>query len=76
VAAFGLAVVAAVAGFGSALLCPLTGRIVLFGATLAPASLADAWVGKAIVGRLNDRVFTVLVEAGLHVAGVLYLAGR
>jgi uncharacterized membrane protein YfcA len=53
----------------------LTSRIVLYGAALTPATLAGAWVGKAIVGRLNDRVFTALVEAGLLVAGIAYLAG-
>lgn len=53
----------------------LTGRILLYGAALTPATLAGAWVGRRIVGRISDRTFVWLVEAGLVVAGVLFLAG-
>jgi uncharacterized protein len=53
----------------------LTGRILLYGAALTPATLAGAWVGKRVVGRISDRTFVWLVEAGLVVAGVLFLAG-
>ncbi|HTJ33515.1 MAG TPA: sulfite exporter TauE/SafE family protein, partial [Dactylosporangium sp.] len=53
----------------------LTGRVLLFGAALTPATLAGAWVGKKIVGRISDRVFVLLVEAGLVVAGALFLGG-
>jgi uncharacterized membrane protein YfcA len=53
----------------------LTGRVLLFGAALTPATLAGAWVGKAIVGRISDRVFVILVEIGLLAAGVLFLIG-
>ncbi|WP_239151702.1 sulfite exporter TauE/SafE family protein [Virgisporangium aurantiacum] len=53
----------------------LTGRILLFGAALTPSTLAGAWVGKRVVGRISDRTFVVLVEAGLVTAGVLFLAG-
>ena len=34
-----------------------------------------AWTGNKIVGHLSDRVFVVLVEVGLIVAGALFLAG-
>lgn len=53
----------------------VTGRVVLFGVALTPATLAGAWVGKKIVGRISDRVFVILVEIGLVVAGVLFLIG-
>ncbi|WP_406044661.1 sulfite exporter TauE/SafE family protein [Micromonospora sp. NBC_00898] len=48
---------------------------VLLGAALTPATLAGAWVGRRVVGRISDRVFVALVEAGLVVAAVLFLAG-
>ncbi|MDZ5443637.1 MULTISPECIES: sulfite exporter TauE/SafE family protein [Micromonospora] len=55
----------------------LIGRdVLLLGAALTPATLAGAWVGRRVVGRISDRVFVVLVEAGLVVAAVLLLAGR
>ncbi|WP_446214812.1 sulfite exporter TauE/SafE family protein [Micromonospora sp. IBHARD004] len=55
----------------------LIGRDVLvLGAALTPATLAGAWAGRRVVGRISDRVFIVLVEAGLVVAAVLLLAGR
>lgn len=53
----------------------LTGRVWLYGAALTPATLLGAWVGKRIVGRLDDRVFVLLVEAGLVVAGVMFVLG-
>jgi uncharacterized membrane protein YfcA len=51
----------------------LTGRVLLYGAALTPATLAGAWVGKKIVGRISDRVFVILVEIGLVAAGALFL---
>jgi uncharacterized membrane protein YfcA len=53
----------------------LTGRVLLFGVALTPATLAGAWTGRRIVGRISDRVFVVLVEIGLVAAGVLFLIG-
>jgi uncharacterized membrane protein YfcA len=53
----------------------LTDRVLLYGLVLTPATLAGTWTGRKIVGRISDRVFVVLVEAGLLVAGVLFLAG-
>jgi uncharacterized membrane protein YfcA len=53
----------------------LTPRVVLFGLLLTPATIAGAWVGKKLVDRLDDRVFILLVEAGLVVSGLAYLAG-
>jgi uncharacterized membrane protein YfcA len=54
----------------------LTGRVLFFGAALTPATLAGAWVGKRVVGRISDRVFVLLVETGLVAAGILLLLGR
>lgn len=53
----------------------LTSRVLLYGAALTPATLVGAWVGRKIVGRVSDHVFVWLVEAGLVVAGLLFLAG-
>lgn len=53
----------------------LTGPVLQYGAALTPATLAGAWVGRKIVGRISDRVFVALVEAGLLIAGLLLLAG-
>lgn len=53
----------------------LTGQVLLLGAAMTPATLAGAWVGKRIVARISDRVFVVLVEIGLTVAGLLFLTG-
>jgi uncharacterized protein len=53
----------------------LTGTVLLYGVALTPATLAGAWVGKKIVGRISDQVFVLLVEIGLMVAGVLFLLG-
>ncbi|WP_412544430.1 sulfite exporter TauE/SafE family protein [Longispora sp. K20-0274] len=64
---------AKIAAYGAGEL--LTRRVLLLGAALVPATLAGAWAGKRIVGRISDRVFVRLVEAGLVVAGLLFLAG-
>ncbi|BCJ47930.1 hypothetical protein GCM10010168_22890 [Actinoplanes ianthinogenes] len=53
----------------------LTREVLVYGAALTPATLAGAWAGRRIVGRLSDRVFVLLVEAGLLVAGLLFLIG-
>ena len=53
----------------------LTARVLALGAALTPATLAGAWAGRKVVGRISDRVFVRLVEAGLLVAGVLFLLG-
>ena len=53
----------------------LTGKVLLYGAALTPATLAGVWAGKRIVGRISDRVFVLLVEAGLVAAGILFLIG-
>jgi uncharacterized membrane protein YfcA len=53
----------------------LTGRVLLFGVALTPATLAGAWTGKRIVSRISDRVFVRCVEIGLVAAGALFVAG-
>lgn len=53
----------------------LTNQVLLYGATLTPATLLGAWAGKKILGRISDGVFVLLVETGLLAAGVLFLIG-
>jgi uncharacterized membrane protein YfcA len=53
----------------------LTGRIVLYGAALTPVIMVGAWTGRRIVASISDRVFVALVEAGLLVAGLIFLTG-
>lgn len=53
----------------------LTPTVLLYGATLTPATLLGSWIGKKIVGRLSDRVFVLLVEFGLLAAGAIFIAG-
>lgn len=50
-------------------------QVLLLGAALTPATLLGAAAGRRIVARLDDRVFVLLVEVGLLVAGVLFLLG-
>jgi len=53
----------------------LTRVVLVYGAALTPATLLGAWAGRRIVARISDRVFVLLVEAGLIVAGGLFLIG-
>ncbi|GIF46033.1 hypothetical protein DFJ67_5464 [Asanoa ferruginea] len=64
---------AKIGAYGTANL--LTGRVLLLGAALTPATLAGAWAGKKVVARISDRVFVILVEAGLIAAALLFLTG-
>ena len=63
-----------IAAYGAGSL--LTKQVLLYGLALTPATLLGAWTGKQLVGRMSDRLFVVLVEVGLLVAGVLFLTGR
>ncbi|GAA0571847.1 hypothetical protein GCM10010172_65450 [Paractinoplanes ferrugineus] len=51
----------------------LNGRVLLLGLVLTPATLAGTWAGKQTVGRVSDRVFVRLVEAGLLAAALLLI---
>jgi uncharacterized membrane protein YfcA len=53
----------------------VSARVLLLGLALVPATTAGAWAGKRLVGRISDRLFVALVEAGLVVAAVLFLVG-
>jgi uncharacterized protein len=61
------------AAYGSTNL--LSGQVLLLGLLLTPETLAGAWTGKKILGHASDRVFVILVEAGLIAAGLLFLRG-
>jgi hypothetical protein len=53
----------------------LTRQVLLYGLALTPATLAGAWTGRKVVGRISDRAFVILVELGLLAAGILFLIG-
>jgi uncharacterized protein len=53
----------------------LSAKVLVYGIALTPATLAGAWVGKKIVGRISDHVFVTLVEIGLVIAGAVFLVG-
>ena len=53
----------------------LNPTVLLLGLALTPATLAGAWAGRRTVGRISDRLFVRLVEAGLVAAGLLFLLG-
>jgi hypothetical protein len=51
----------------------LTDRVLVYGAAATPATLAGAWVGQRVAGRLSECVFVVQVEVGPAMTGVLFL---
>lgn len=53
----------------------LTTKVAIYGVALTPATLAGAWTGKKIIGRISDTLFVRLVEAGLIISGILFLVG-
>ncbi len=63
--------VAKLAAHGGAAILTLRG--VLAGLALGPLMIGGSWVGKRIVDRLPERVFVLLIELTLVVAGVLFL---
>lgn len=48
---------------------------VLFGLALAPAMILGAWLGKRVLDRLPERVFVLIIEAVLLIAGAIFLIG-
>jgi uncharacterized membrane protein YfcA len=50
-------------------------RVLALGLALTPAALAGAWTGRRLVGRISERAFVVVVEAGLVVAAITFLVG-
>ena len=51
----------------------LSARALLVGGLLGPIMIAGSYLGKRIVERLPERVFVLLIEVTLVVAGVLFL---
>jgi uncharacterized membrane protein YfcA len=51
----------------------LTRHAVLVGLALAPIMIFGSWLGKKIVDRLSERVFVLIIEAVLMVAGLMFL---
>jgi uncharacterized membrane protein YfcA len=62
-----------VAAYGASSL--LSVHVLQLGLVLTPAIVAGAWLGKRTVMRMNNRVFTLVIEAGMLVAAILFLAG-
>jgi hypothetical protein len=55
---------------GASVLAPAS---VAIGLSLAPATLAGTWAGTRLLDRMPARVFLILVETGLVVAGALLI---
>lgn len=53
----------------------LTGPAALIGLALGPVMVLGSFVGKHIVDRLPERVFVVIIEAVLVIAGITFLVG-
>jgi uncharacterized protein len=62
-----------IASYGAGQL--LTPPVLLYGIVLTPAVILGSWVGRHIVDRISDRIFVLLVEISLVMAGVLLLIG-
>jgi uncharacterized membrane protein YfcA len=52
----------------------LSAKVLVLGLLLAPATVLGAWAGRHVVRRTSERVFVLVVEAGLVVSAVLLLA--
>jgi uncharacterized membrane protein YfcA len=48
-------------------------RSILIGLAMGPIMFLGSWLGKRIVDRLPKRVFVILIEATMTVAGLLFL---
>ena len=51
----------------------LSGGAALTGLALGPVMVLGSWTGKRVVDRLPERVFALLIEATMIVAGLLFL---
>ncbi len=51
----------------------LSASAVMIGLALGTLMIAGSWAGKRIVDRLSERVFVMIVEAVLIIAGMLFL---
>jgi uncharacterized protein len=64
---------AKVAVYGTADL--ISTEVLTLAAVLTPAIFLGAWLGKRTVQRMSARLFTVVIKAGVLLAGVALLAG-
>ena len=53
----------------------LTRASVLIGLALGPVMISGSFLGKRILDRLPERVFVIIIEIVLVVAGLLFLVG-
>lgn len=51
----------------------ISGAAALAGLALGPIMVGGSWAGKRIVDRLPERVFVLLIEATMTIAGLLFL---
>ena len=65
--------VAKLVAYGGAAI--LTLHAVLIGAAMGPIMVVGSWAGKQIVDRLPERVFVLLIEVTMLVAGLVFLVG-
>ncbi len=49
----------------------LSTRVLVAGLLIAPCMFAGSWLGKRVLDRLSDRVFVVVIEAVMIVAGIM-----
>lgn len=61
------------AAYGAGSLLSL--HVLRLGLVLTPAIVAGAWLGTRIVMRMSARAFVLVIEAGMLVAAILFLAG-
>ncbi|MFI6317846.1 TSUP family transporter [Nonomuraea sp. NPDC050556] len=62
-----------VAAYGAGSL--LSAHVLQLGLVLTPAIVAGAWLGKRTVTRMSPRAFVLVIEAGMLLAAILFLAG-
>jgi uncharacterized protein len=62
-----------VAAYGTGSLISV--KVLMLGAALAPAVAAGTWVGAKVLPRISRRLFVVVTEVGILVAGTLLLVG-
>ncbi len=49
---------------------------IVAGLVLGPVMIAGSWIGKRVVDRLPARVFVLLSEARMTIAGLLFMIRR
>lgn len=53
----------------------LVGRVLASGLLMVPFMVLGTWLGKRLLARVSDRLFTKIVEASLLLSGIVFLVG-